>query len=284
MIAILCVVLYEQPVTAETTVHTERSYNKPSSNKKDFRKKNQTQTDTEKTKKQDEGQINNEPVIDESVKDSGKIESNKESLTEPEKEIAPKIDNTIIGDAPDNIPHKIDVIEDDSTLLNNNDIFAGTYFANFNLVGPKTYTYFGDAGDMAGLSSVIRFSSYFKLTSPNQEETCEVTLLKRRIAWALGVNTEYNFFLNYTLDCQPIVSDKKHPKIEFNKNGKITEREINNLFQYGSNMFLIIFSDEKKVTDIINSGADISILLPVLNGDYVKVPILKKRFNNGKRL
>ena len=146
------------------------------------------------------------------------IESdNSPNIVEPEdtsKTVVPETAKNIIGE-------QNDVIAEIPSDLNENDILAGTYFSNYRLVGPKTYTYFGDAGDMASLSSVIRFSSYYKIISPDLENVVEVTLLKRRIAWALGVNTEYWFFLNYTLDCQPIVSDKKHPLIEFNKNGSL---------------------------------------------------------------
>ena len=226
------------------------------------------------------------------------IESdNSPNIVEPEdtsKTVVPETAKNIIGeqndspsivesgdspniiDKSDKISPQNDVIAEIPSDLNENDILAGTYFSNYRLVGPKTYTYFGDAGDMAGLSSVIRFSSYYKIISPDLENVVEVTLLKRRIAWALGVNTEYWFFLNYTLDCQPIVSDKKHPIIEFNKNGKITEKEIKTLSEYGSNRFVVIFSDAKKITDIIHSGANISILLPVLSGDYIRVPVPPK--------
>ena len=201
------------------------------------------------------------------------IESdNSPNIVEPEdtsKTVVPETAKNIIGE-------QNDVIAEIPSDLNENDILAGTYFSNYRLVGPKTYTYFGDAGDMASLSSVIRFSSYYKIISPDLENVVEVTLLKRRIAWALGVNTEYWFFLNYTLDCQPIVSDKKHPLIEFNKNGKITEKEIKTLSEYGSNRFVVIFSDAKKITDITHSGANISILLPVLSGDYIRVPVPPK--------
>ena len=103
MIVCLCVVLYVQPVTAETTVRTERSYNKPKveRDKKDLRKdNNQAQTETEKTKKQEEEPVKNKPAIDEPNKSSDTIKSDS-SATNKDKEdknIEPQNAKEEIGD------------------------------------------------------------------------------------------------------------------------------------------------------------------------------------------
>lgn len=195
----------------------------------------------------------------------------------------PAIDtkDTADSNSPKEIPSSSEPIDNNKTTNNfsdnaDKDIYANTYFSNFKLFGPKTRTYFGDAGDIAGLSSIITFGSYFYLISPDEQEKVTVTLFKKRLAWAFGADVEYWFWVEYDLDCQPIVSNKKKPKFEFNKNGNITEHEIKSLEQVGSNKFLLIFSDKKKITDIIESNARISVLLPILSGEYLRIPIPPK--------
>lgn len=152
-----------------------------------------------------------------------------------------------------------------------NIIENNAYFRNFTVEGPKVSFSNGSGGDVLGTSSIIYYSSLYRLELGSEYVT--FSLQRQRLATALGSDTSSLFFVAYDLKFNPHASKKRTPKIEILNGTKPKIIEFKKISEYNSDGFIIHTGDDSFLEAFYYPGCDANLLLENKDGEILRVPL-----------
>lgn len=152
-------------------------------------------------------------------------------------------------------------------------ITSERYFESFKEEYNGLQTNFGDAGDLAGLSSMARCVSFYSLTRDSSEEKVNIGVAKFRTASFFGANTSLSVTCFCKLKENVIISKKHIPAFEIKTKAETKVVNFKKIGHYGNNQFTVNTGDVHFLDDIFVPNAKITLLLYIGNNKNIRIPI-----------
>ena len=152
-------------------------------------------------------------------------------------------------------------------------ITSGHYFDAFEWEGPKLDARFGEGGDIAQLSSSHTITSNFTYRNKETNEFINFTVMKWRLAWALGADYTFFFGVSYQLNTPLVVNKNNQPLFELDVNGSFKIVKIRKVPEYSPNGFHKVTSYVKLLDELYVPNAKVTLLIPTRAGALERIPI-----------
>ncbi|WP_196604037.1 hypothetical protein [Pectinatus haikarae] len=147
------------------------------------------------------------------------------------------------------------------------------YFSNFIKKDPEFTTSFGEGGDLAGLSSILRCSSKYIMNSIDGQESISFYVTKYRLASLFGSDTSLWFNVTFKLNMPLIISKKRPPSFELNLNGKTSIVNLKKISSYSKDTFSVTTGNIHFLDELYVPNANITLLISTENEKKIRIPI-----------
>lgn len=152
-------------------------------------------------------------------------------------------------------------------------ITSERYFDSFKETYNGVQTFFGDGGNLAGLSSVAGCSSHYFLMRNSSKESVSIGVDKFRSASFWGADTSFGMTGSFRLKEDVIISKKHIPAFEIKTKSETKIVDLKKISHYGKNKFTVSTGDVHFLDDIFVPNAKITLLLYIGNNKNIRIPI-----------